>query len=162
MFLLMRYLLLSVICVLSSCIGTHVDQGLAALGGENISTAFKVMGYPSRKMDLGKGAIYTWSNISGGVTFVPGTAQAFSMVGSTPVTTTVSYSTAVPTTLSCEISLETNQAGTIVGSSYQGQFGALAAYSNSLRDYAKAKKQRLAATQTGTVVAKTAATTPAQ
>lgn len=143
----MRLLLPLLVCVLllPACVATHVNEGLSALMGENIKTAFQVIGYPSRKLELDDRTVYTWSNLTGGVNFSNHTAQAYSMVGTTAVTTTVNYTTAVPTAYTCELSLATNKAGTIIDYSWSGQMGALETYSSRLHDYAESKKESLAA-----------------
>ena len=40
----------------------QMDQGLDALRGENIRTAFSVLGYPSRKEEFVGDTVYFWSN----------------------------------------------------------------------------------------------------
>jgi len=122
---------------LVSCVGTQLNKGLAALNGKPIETAFRVLGYPSRKMELGKNTVYYWSQSHVGMLPMPATAQSSGLVGTTPVRVTTSYTNFVPTNLYGEIQIEADPAGLITGHSYNGNNGGLAGYASSLGKYAR-------------------------
>lgn len=122
---------------LASCVGTHLNKGLAALNGKPIETAFEVLGYPSRKMEIGENTVYYWSQSHVGMLAMPATAQSSGLVGVTPVAATTTYTSYVPTNLYGEIQIKADSAGIIKGHSYHGNNGGLAGYAASLGRYAR-------------------------
>ena len=138
---LFPFLLSTVVLVsMLSCVGTKVDAGLNALVGENVKTAFLVMGYPSKKLELGDETVYSWIYSHGGAMPMPRTAQSTSYVGSQVITTTTSYNQMVPFDNYCEIKIVADKTGTVRTWEYDGNNGGLMAYSRRLSAYSKSKK----------------------
>lgn len=140
-------LCISLSLLLASCVGTQAQAGLNALLGENIKTAYSVIGYPSQKMVIDGDQIYIWGYQNSGTTMMRRTAQSTSYIGTTMVNTTTSYNEYVPFNDQIQIKLVTDKSGKIVDWSYQGNNGGLMAFSRNLNKYAKAKAARQAANQ---------------
>jgi hypothetical protein len=70
--------------ILSGCATFgQMEEGLNALMGNKIETAFDVLGYPSGKQEYGSDTLYIWGrNVSGGLV-LPYTATTSGYVGST-------------------------------------------------------------------------------
>ena len=140
-------LLLPALCamLLPSCASQFMDEGLTALNGQPIRTAFGVIGYPTSRMELSSGSVYAWDLSTSGVSAVPTYATATTNVGLETYTTTVQGTQMVPYSYSGNIKLETDRRDIIVNYSWNGQIGAVVPYANALHKYAAGVKRDLAA-----------------
>ncbi len=143
-----RIFLLFASAALSGCVGTHVDEGLQALKGEPINSAFQVLGYPSSRMSMGSDTLYSWSMSGAGMDFVPQQAMSTGLVGFTPVTITTNYTQIIPSSYSASIMILSSQMGIVKGCSWSGQIGAVEGCSGPLHNFAVAKRKKSGATKT--------------
>lgn len=63
----------------------QMERGLNSLQGQNIQTAFDVLGYPSGKQEFGSDMVYYWQVNSTGAVLLPQTSTTSGYVGMTPI-----------------------------------------------------------------------------
>lgn len=137
----MRYvMILLLVSVLVSCAHRTMKQGLPNLVGEDIETAFQVLGYPSGKQQFGDQTVYVWAIDRQQTTVVPQTSTTTGMVGDTPVYGQTTSYQAVPMNAQCTIKLAAGPSGTIQNWEYQGNAAGCRPYANRLyEEYLKSE-----------------------
>lgn len=127
---------LSLFCFVS-CSHKQVERGLNALQGKPIETAFRILGYPSQKMEVPAGTVYYWSNQRTGMMTLPASSNTFGVVGGTAFNATTNYTRMVPINMYGEIQICANKEGIIYNWSFNGNDGGLARYASALGKYAR-------------------------
>jgi len=112
-----------------------MENGLNALSGKDIRTAFNVLGYPSGKQEFGSNTVYFWSGSRVGEMYLPQTSTTYGTIGTTPFYGTTTSGQIVPVNYSCLIKLITNQNGMIISWEYEGNIGGCAYYIQNLNRY---------------------------
>lgn len=58
----MKHSILALALIFCSCVNPSLQNGLDAMKGGSIETAFAVLGYPEKKMQFGDRTVYYWSS----------------------------------------------------------------------------------------------------
>jgi len=132
----------SFLILLSGCAFSQIENGLTALKGEKIQTAFNYLGTPDNEQDIAGSKVYTWGRAFSATTITPvttsTTGSAFSSYGgyANYYGTTTSY---VPQThnYSCTVKIITDQKGIITGGQFDGNLGGCASYGSALQKATK-------------------------
>lgn len=132
---------LIVLLFLAGCFDAQMNNGLQALGGSNIETAFRVLGYPDAQQKFGYDTMYIWQTRSSGAIFIPQTSTTFGHVGSTPVYGTTTYNQPIPVTYSCTIKIVTDSLGAIKYSEWGGNAAGCQRYASRLDSYYRNSKK---------------------
>jgi len=119
----------------------QMRRGLDALRGENIRTAYGILGYPSGKKDFGNETVYYWST-SGAYSYdMPITSNTYGSVGTVPYSASTTYYSQRTINYSCLVKIVANQYGTITTYSYYGNLVGCEPYIFRLNDYYESKKK---------------------
>lgn len=126
-FLLPLFLVYSLL--LTGCAFNQIENGLNALNGEGIKTAFDYLGYPDSQQEIAGDKVYTWGTSFMSTTVAPMTS--YTSIGGYGATTTSS----IPITQhnQCSIKIITNQNDVITNSQYVGNLGGCARYGTALQ-----------------------------
>ena len=114
-----------------------VESGLNALTGKHIDVAFRVIGYPDSKMEIGNDTVYVWktSSMSSYNSFQ--TSYQSGYIGNTPYSGTTSYSTPKTIHNHAELKIIANNRGIIKTWSFYGNDAGLHRYAGRLDEYSK-------------------------
>lgn len=126
--------------LLSSCASTRVTDGLNALMGYPIETAFNVMGYPDAQMDVGSEKVYIWKTSSSSTYYTTQTSYNSGYVGNNLYSGTSTYS--VPNTINshAEIKIVADRTGRIINWDWYGNEYGLDRYAGRLGKFASEQK----------------------
>ena len=134
-------LFLLVISLTSCATFGQMERGLTELQGEDIQTAFNVLGYPSGKQVFGTDTVYYWSVNSSGTLLLPHSTSTYGTVGTTPVYGTTYSTQAVPIHYNCLIKIVADEYGTIKSWEYRGNIAGCEGYIDRLNEYYENKNQ---------------------
>jgi hypothetical protein len=124
------YLLSTAGCVSVS----HMDAGLKALIGENVSTAIAVLGKPSKTEGIGKDTLYAWTASHTVVRPETRTSESYSgPMGGSTIRTTMN----VPYEYYCNVRLLVNSTGRITHTAHDGNRGGCNGYDKVLKNYSE-------------------------
>lgn len=89
----MKIVLILLSCLWFSGCATfgQMQRGLNALRGQDVQTAFDILGYPSGKQEFGSDTVYSWQVDSSGAILLPQTSTISGSVGMTPVYGSTTY-----------------------------------------------------------------------
>lgn len=120
--------------LVSGCVMTHLDEGLAQLVGKPIESAIDVLGFPNSTMQITGYTVYVWDSHSTGIAPVATTANTSGMVGGTYVSGTSSTSgfIALPGLYHCQIKLATDSEGIVRHQESYGNPGGCGRYKNKV------------------------------
>lgn len=130
-------LLVFTLFTIVSCSHVQVERGLTALERKPIETAFRILGYPSQKMEVPAGTVYYWSNQRTGMLTLPATSNTFGVVGGAPFNVTTNSTRMVPVSMYGEIQICANKQDIIYDWSFNGNDAGLARYASILGKYAR-------------------------
>lgn len=133
-----KQLSIVLLCGLAGCTTWgQMNDGLAALQGQPLDSAIRVLGYPSGEQTIAGRRLVVWSSQSTGMMYMPQTATTYGNVyapsGFASYNQTTSYGTMVPLHHQCKITMEVDAANTITGYSYDGNMGGCSRYIKSLQ-----------------------------
>lgn len=118
----------------SACISSgHMDSGLKALIGENVSTAIAVLGKPATTDNLGNGTLYVWD--ARRVEVRPETTAR--TVGGSTMETNVRTTMYLQHEYYCTVRLLVNSAGRITNAAHDGNRGGCDDYDKLLANHAE-------------------------
>lgn len=113
----------------------QLERGLNILQGQNVQTAFTVLGYPSGKQEFSKDTVYYWQVSNSGSIILPQTSTTTGYVGMIPVYGSTTYSQVIPVNYNCLIKLVTDDKGMIKTWEYNGNYAGCANYIRNLNQY---------------------------
>ena len=116
----------------------QMEKGLNALQGENIQTAFNVLGYPTGKQVFGNDTVYFWQVNQSSSLILPQSSTTYGTIGTVPVYGTTTSSQVVPIHYNCLIKIVTDQYDIIRRWEYSGNIAGCEAYINRLNQYYEA------------------------
>jgi hypothetical protein len=128
--------------VLSGCVTFgQFDQGLASLVGRPIDVAVSVLGFPTGEQTLVGHHLVQWGRSTQGFMPMTTSSQAYGTISTSKgwgaysgMTAQTSY---VPVNFNCSITLQINEANTVVSYQYSGNLGGCKGYIRSLNAYRK-------------------------
>ena len=126
-----------IVCLLSSCASTRVTDGLNALMGYPIETAFNIMGYPDAQIDVGSEKVYIWKTSSSSTYYTTQTSYNSGHVGNNAYSGTSTYT--VPNTINshAEIKIIADSTGRIINWDWYGNEYGLERYAGRLGKFAR-------------------------
>lgn len=125
-----------------AAIAAGVQDGLNALNGKHINTAFDVIGYPDSQMKVDHNTVYVWGHSRSSTINMPQTSYHSGFAGNTYYSGTTRYNQ--PTTIHAmaQIKIIANNAGYIQKwETYGNEFG-FQRYAASLKQYAESQKKK--------------------
>ena len=117
----------------------QLEEGLNLLVGEDIQTAYNVIGYPSGKTELGKDTVYHWSHSSSGGMLLPNVRTTTGFIGNIPVYAQTMNTQYIPVNYSCLIKLITSN-DKITSWEYNGNLGGCGPYIYRIVEYSDARR----------------------
>ena len=135
--MLLKHSLLTGVYLLSTagCASvSHMDAGLNALIGENVSTAIAVLGKPSKMEGIGRDTLYAWTARRTEVRPETRTSDSYAgpMMNSTVRTTmNMQYE------YYCNVRILVNATGRITNTAHDGNRGGCQNYDKALKKYAE-------------------------
>jgi hypothetical protein len=114
----------------------QMENGLQALMGQDISTAFNVIGYPQGKQQFGSDTVYYWDKNYAGTIFVPQISSTSGSIGNTSFNGYTSYTQAIPVSYACSIKL-VERDGRLSSYEYSGNIGGCKNYIDHLNTFYK-------------------------
>jgi len=113
---------------------SHMDAGLKALVGENVSTAIAVLGKPSEMESLGKDTLYVWTARHTVVRPETRTRESYGgPMGDSTMRTTVN----MEYEYYCNVRMLVNPTGRITNTAHDGNRGGCNGYDKVLKNYSE-------------------------
>ena len=134
-----KLLVLIILIFVAGCPG-NMENGLVALMGKDVDTAFNVIGYPSSKNEFGNKTVYYWSVNKSTTMFLPQTRTTSGTVGMTPFYGTTTYNQSIPLNCVCEITLTANKNGKLINYDFYGNNCGCRIYIDRLSRYYDSQK----------------------
>ena len=128
--------------LLCGCATGMMEKGLGALVGKDVQTAFKVLGYPSDKQEVGGETVYFWLLTRFETYAAPRTSTAYGSVGNAPALGTITNIQTERRRDSCLVKMITASNGQIISSEYEGNSSACSRFAGQLGEYYNQQNSR--------------------
>jgi hypothetical protein len=134
-----RFLLLLPALLLAGCVFSGIRDGLDALKGYEISTAFQVLGYPNGEQTIYGKKVYIWSTSNSFTISTPQTSYGSGYIGNRPFSYQSTSYQDQQFNGYCTIRIFAFD-DRILGGDFEGNNGGCMRYSRALSDFADRAK----------------------